>query len=97
MTGRNWTSSMMPYWRVESGVRRAWIHSERDEDVRQQDLLLQGTTSHPKPAAWKNLVAHFIRHTEQRYGKMRCAPGFSRCGNEPNLSGFLGGRGSEGL
>jgi len=29
----------------------------------------QGNTSHPMPAAWRDLVNAFVRHIRQRYGK----------------------------
>jgi xylan 1,4-beta-xylosidase len=51
----------------------------------------QGNTSHPEPAAWKNLVDAFIRHTEQRYGKDEVRSWFFEVWNEPNLSGFWEG------
>src|SRR5271165_6411489 len=29
----------------------------------------QGNTSHPKPEGWQDMVAAFIRHMEERYGR----------------------------
>jgi xylan 1,4-beta-xylosidase len=48
----------------------------------------QGNTSHPAPAAWKDLVDAFIRHIEQRYGQNEVRSWFFEVWNEPNLSGF---------
>jgi len=48
----------------------------------------QGNTSHPVPAAWKDLVDAFIRHIEQRYGPVEVRTWFFEVWNEPNLSGF---------
>ena len=50
-----------------------------------------GNTSHPKPQAWKDLVAAFARHIEQRYGKQEVDSWFFEVWNEPNLSGFWEG------
>ncbi len=50
-----------------------------------------GNTSHPKPAAWTDLVAAFIRHIEQRYGQPEVRSWFFEVWNEPNLSGFWEG------
>jgi xylan 1,4-beta-xylosidase len=47
-----------------------------------------GNTSHPDPAAWKDLVANFIRHIEQRYGQDEVRTWFFEVWNEPNLDGF---------
>ncbi len=51
----------------------------------------QGNTSHPIPAAWKDLVDAFIRHVEQRYGQAEVRTWFFEVWNEPNLSGFWEG------
>ena len=50
-----------------------------------------GNTSHPDPAAWKDLVAAFIRHIEQRYGADEVRSWFFEVWNEPNLAGFWEG------
>lgn len=50
-----------------------------------------GNTSHPNPAGWHNLVAAFIRHIEQRYGKEEVRTWYFEVWNEPNLSGFWEG------
>src|SRR5579863_9414909 len=50
-----------------------------------------GNTSHPKPDAWRDLVAAFIRHVEDRYGKDEVRSWFFEVWNEPNLSGFWEG------
>jgi xylan 1,4-beta-xylosidase len=51
----------------------------------------QGNTSHPVPAAWKDLVDAFIRHIEERYGRDEVRSWFFEVWNEPNLSGFWEG------
>lgn len=51
----------------------------------------EGNTSHPVPAAWKDLVEGFIRHLEERYGKDEVRTWFFEVWNEPNLSGFWEG------
>ena len=51
----------------------------------------QGNTSHPVPAAWKDLVDAFIRHIEERYGQAEVRAWFFEVWNEPNLSGFWEG------
>ena len=51
----------------------------------------QGNTSHPVPAAWKDLIDAFIRHVEQRYGQHEVRTWFFEFWNEPNLSGFWEG------
>lgn len=51
----------------------------------------QGNTSHPLPAAWKDLLNAFIRHVEQRYGPDEVRTWFFEVWNEPNLSGFWEG------
>lgn len=48
----------------------------------------QGNTSHPNPAAWKDLVAAFVRHIEARYGQAEVRTWFFEVWNEPNLDGF---------
>jgi xylan 1,4-beta-xylosidase len=50
-----------------------------------------GNTSHPKPAAWKDLVDAFIRHIEARYGQQEVRSWYFEVWNEPNLSGFWEG------
>ena len=50
-----------------------------------------GNTSHPKPDQWRDLVAAFIHHIEQRYGKAEVRTWFFEVWNEPNLSGFWEG------
>lgn len=50
-----------------------------------------GNTSHPEPAAWRDLVAAFIRHIEQRYGLAEVRTWPFEVWNEPNLSGFWEG------
>ena len=50
-----------------------------------------GNTSHPDPAKWKDLVAAFIRHIEQRYGADEVRSWFFEVWNEPNLAGFWEG------
>jgi xylan 1,4-beta-xylosidase len=47
-----------------------------------------GNTSHPKPDAWHDLVAAFVTHLEQRYGKAEVRSWFFEVWNEPNLDGF---------
>ena len=51
----------------------------------------QGNTSHPVPAAWRDLVDAFIRHIEQHYGQDEVRTWFFEVWNEPNLSGFWEG------
>ncbi|HTQ57929.1 MAG TPA: alpha/beta hydrolase-fold protein [Bryobacteraceae bacterium] len=51
----------------------------------------RGNTSHPVPAAWRNLVGAFIRHIEKRYGRTEVRTWFFEVWNEPNLSGFWEG------
>ncbi len=50
-----------------------------------------GNTSHPRPDAWRDLVAAFVRHIEARYGKDEVRAWFFEVWNEPNLSGFWEG------
>lgn len=50
-----------------------------------------GNTSHPNPQGWHDLVAAFIQHIEQRYGKADVRTWFFEVWNEPNLSGFWEG------
>ena len=47
-----------------------------------------GNTSHPKPEAWHDLIAAFVTHLEQRYGKAEVRSWFFEVWNEPNLDGF---------
>jgi xylan 1,4-beta-xylosidase len=51
----------------------------------------QGNTSHPVPAAWRDLIDAFIRHVQQCYGKDEVRTWFFEVWNEPNLSGFWEG------
>lgn len=51
----------------------------------------EGNTSHPQPAAWRDLIAAFIVHLEQRYGKAEVQSWFFEVWNEPNLDGFWEG------
>jgi len=50
-----------------------------------------GNTSHPKPEAWRGLVAAFIQHIEERYGRDEVRTWYFEVWNEPNLSGFWEG------
>ncbi len=47
-----------------------------------------GNTSHPRPEAWHDLIAAFVTHLEQRYGKAEVRSWFFEVWNEPNLAGF---------
>ena len=47
-----------------------------------------GNTSHPNPAGWQDLVAAFIRHLEERYGRDEVRTWYFEVWNEPNLAGF---------
>jgi xylan 1,4-beta-xylosidase len=47
-----------------------------------------GNTSHPDPAAWKDLIAAFVRHIESRYGQEEVRSWLFEVWNEPNLDGF---------
>ncbi len=51
----------------------------------------QGNTSHPQPAAWKDLIDAFVRHIESRYGVEEVRSWFFEVWNEPNLAGFWEG------
>jgi xylan 1,4-beta-xylosidase len=51
----------------------------------------KGNTSHPDPAGWHDLVAAFIRHIEERYGRDQVRSWYFEVWNEPNLSGFWEG------
>jgi xylan 1,4-beta-xylosidase len=51
----------------------------------------KGNTSHPDPAGWDALVAAFIRHIQQRYGRDEVRTWYFEVWNEPNLSGFWEG------
>lgn len=51
----------------------------------------KGNTSHPDHAGWHDLIAAFIDHIEQRYGKQEVRSWFFEVWNEPNLSGFWEG------
>jgi len=48
----------------------------------------RGNTSHPDPDKWQNLVAAFVRHLEDRYGKNEVESWFFEVWNEPNLDIF---------
>lgn len=50
-----------------------------------------GNTSHPDPNGWRDLVAAFTRHIEERYGQAEVRTWFFEVWNEPNLSGFWEG------
>jgi xylan 1,4-beta-xylosidase len=50
-----------------------------------------GNTSHPDPTGWRDLVAAFVRHIEERYGKDEVRTWYFEVWNEPNLSGFWEG------
>ena len=50
-----------------------------------------GNTSHPKPDGWRDLIAAFTRHIEERYGKDEVRTWYFEVWNEPNLSGFWEG------
>jgi len=43
----------------------------------------QGNTSHPAPAAWRDLVDAFIHHLEKRYGQAEVRTWFFEVWNEP--------------
>jgi xylan 1,4-beta-xylosidase len=51
----------------------------------------KGNTSHPVPAAWRDLVDTFVRHLEQRYGAAEVRRWYFEVWNEPNLAGFWEG------
>ncbi len=48
----------------------------------------QGNTSHPQLGPWKDLVAAFIHHISERYGKDEVRSWFFEVWNEPNLADF---------
>jgi len=48
----------------------------------------KGNTSHPEPAAWRNLVEAFVRHVQSRYGVDEVRRWYFEVWNEPNLDGF---------
>jgi len=50
-----------------------------------------GNTSHPEPDGWRDLIAAFTKHIEQRYGQNEVRTWFFEVWNEPNLSGFFEG------
>ena len=50
-----------------------------------------GNTSHPQLAGWQELIAAFVRHLEDRYGRDEVRTWFFEVWNEPNLSGFWEG------
>lgn len=51
----------------------------------------QGNTSHPRPAAWRDLIEAFARHLEARYGAAEVRSWYFEVWNEPNLAGFWEG------
>jgi len=51
----------------------------------------KGNTSHPDPAGWRDLVAAFVRHLEERYGRDEVRTWYFEVWNEPNLAGFWEG------
>lgn len=53
-----------------------------------QIFYWKGNTSHPKPAAWQDLIAAFVRHIEARYGQAEVRSWLFEVWNEPNLDGF---------
>lgn len=48
----------------------------------------KGNTSHPELAGWQELVAAFIHHITERYGRDEVRSWFYEVWNEPNLDGF---------
>jgi xylan 1,4-beta-xylosidase len=48
----------------------------------------KGNTSHPAPAAWRDLVDAFVRHVQSRYGAEEVRRWRFEVWNEPNLDGF---------
>jgi xylan 1,4-beta-xylosidase len=48
----------------------------------------KGNTSHPVPAAWRDLIDAFIRHIQSRYGAAEVRQWYFEVWNEPNLAGF---------
>lgn len=48
----------------------------------------KGNTSHPEPAAWRELVDAFVRHLIARYGADEVRRWPFEVWNEPNLDGF---------
>jgi xylan 1,4-beta-xylosidase len=50
-----------------------------------------GNTSHPDPEGWRDLVAAFVRHLEERYGPDEVRTWYFEVWNEPNLAGFWEG------
>jgi xylan 1,4-beta-xylosidase len=51
----------------------------------------KGNTSHPKPAAWRDLIDTFVRHLRDRYGAEEVRSWYFEVWNEPNLDGFWEG------
>jgi xylan 1,4-beta-xylosidase len=51
----------------------------------------KGNTSHPKPAAWRDLIDTFVRHLRERYGAEEVRSWYFEVWNEPNLDGFWEG------
>ena len=48
----------------------------------------KGNTSHPQMDRWAGLIAAFVRHLEQRYGRREIRTWYFEVWNEPNLAGF---------
>ena len=48
----------------------------------------KGNTSHPRLDGWRDLIAAFATHLEERYGKDEVRSWFFEVWNEPNLDGF---------
>jgi xylan 1,4-beta-xylosidase len=48
----------------------------------------KGNTSHPVPAAWRDLIDAFVRHIQSRYGAAEVRQWYFEVWNEPNLAGF---------
>jgi xylan 1,4-beta-xylosidase len=48
----------------------------------------KGNTSHPKLAAWRDLIDAFVRHVRERYGVAEVRQWYFEVWNEPNLDGF---------
>lgn len=51
----------------------------------------KGNTSHPDVTGWDALIAAYIHHIEDRYGRNEVRRWFFEVWNEPNLSGFWEG------
>jgi xylan 1,4-beta-xylosidase len=48
----------------------------------------KGNTSHPKLAAWRDLIDAFVRHVRERYGVAEVRHWYFEVWNEPNLDDF---------